>query len=93
MTGQSSGVTARVRNFKRRTDISVQFAPVHLQVSLNTGNFLVGETIIGGISTATYVVESYNRESYDNPYDVNEQIEIEADGILDFTESNPFGEY
>ena len=93
VTGQSSGVTARVRNFKRRTDISVQFAPVDLQVSLNTGNFSVGETVVGGISSASYVVESYNRESYDNPYDVNEEIETEADGILDFTESNPFGEY
>jgi hypothetical protein len=32
-------------------------------------------------------------ESYDNPYDVNEEIETEADSILDFSESNPFGEY
>ena len=93
ITGQSSGVTARVRNFKIRTDVSVQYPPVDVQVSLNTGNFSVGETVIGGISTATYVVESYNRESYDNPYDVNEEIETEADSILDFTESNPFGGY
>ena len=93
IVGQSSGVTARVRNFKRRTDISVGLPPIDLQVALNTGNFSVGETIVGGISSATYVIESYNRESYDNPYDVNEEIETEADGILDFTESNPFGDY
>jgi hypothetical protein len=93
IVGQSSGVTARVRNFKRRTDINVGLPPIDLQVALNTGNFSVGETIVGGISSATYVIESYNRESYDNPYDVNEEIETEADGILDFTESNPFGDY
>ena len=93
ITGQTSGVTARVRNFKRRTDISVQFAPVDLQVALNTGNFSVGETVVGGISSASYIIESYDRDSYDNPYDVNEEIETEADSILDFTESNPFGNY
>ena len=93
IVGQSSGVTARIRNFKRRTDISTLYPPIDVQVALNTGNFSVGETIVGGTSSATYVIESYNRESYDNPYDVNEEIETEADGILDFTESNPFGDY
>ena len=99
ITGQSSGVTARVRNFKRRTDINSQYPPVDVQVSLNTGNFYVGETVIGGISTATYVVESYDRESYDNLsdgknlYDSNKEIESEADDIIDFSESNPFGNY
>ena len=93
VTGQSSGITGRVRNFKIRTDLDPINPPTDLQVSLNTGNFSVGETVIGGTSSARYVVESYDRESYDNPYDVNEEIETEADGILDFTESNPFGEY
>ena len=93
ITGQSSGVTGRVRNFRERTDITQIRPPIDVQVSLNTGNFSVGETVIGGISSARYVVESYDRESYDNPYDVNEEIETEADGILDFTESNPFGGY
>ena len=93
ITGQSSGVTGRVRNFKERTDVTSVRPPIDVQVSLNTGNFSVGETVIGGISSARYVVESYDRESYDNPYDVNEEIETEADGILDFTESNPFGGY
>jgi hypothetical protein len=93
VTGQTSGITGRVRNFKIRTDLDSLNPPIDLQVSLNTGNFSAGETVIGGISSARYVVESYNRESYDNPYDVNEEIETEADGILDFTESNPFGGY
>lgn len=93
ITGQSSGVTARIRNYKKRTDISTIYPPVDIQVSLNTGNFSVGETVVGTISGATYIIESYNRQSYENPYDVNEEIEIEADTILDFSESNPFGVY
>ena len=64
-----------------------------MRVALNTGKFGLGEVIVGSISSARYVVKSYDTESYDNPYDVNEEIETEADNILDFTESNPFGNY
>ena len=64
-----------------------------LRVSLNTGKFSAGEIVVGSISSARYVVSDYDAESYDNPYDVNEEIETEADDILDFTESNPFGTY
>ena len=94
VTGQSSGTTGRVRDF--RTDISAipGVAPVtNLRVSLNTGKFNKGEIVVGSISSARYVVEDYSTDSYDNPYDVNEEIETEADDILDFTESNPFGSY
>ena len=93
ITGQSSGVKARIKDFKIRTDISTIYPPIEIQVYSNTGNFSVGEIIIGETSGATYLIESYNRESYENVYDSNEEIEIEADKILDFTESNPFGEY
>jgi len=93
ITGQTSGVTARVRNYTERTDISSLYPPVDLQISINTGNFNVGETVIGQDSGAIYVVESYDRETYNDYYDDNEKIETAADSILDFTESNPFGEY
>ena len=88
-----SGVTARVRNFRTRTDVNSLNPPVDVQVALNTGEFSVGETVVGGISSATYLVESYNRESHENTYDRNEEFETEGDSILDFTESNPFGDY
>ena len=52
-----------------------------------------GEILVGSISSARYVVKSHDLDSYDDPYDVNEEIQLEADNILDFTESNPFGEY
>ena len=91
--GQTSGVTARVRDFRRDTTFSTLDPTVNLRVSLNTGKFSAGEIIVGSISNSKYVVKSHDLESYDNPYDVNEEIETEADSILDFSESNPFGEY
>ena len=60
---------------------------------LNTGTFSPGEVVVGSISGALYTVQNYDRDSYDDPYDSNEEIEFEADSILDFTESNPFGDY
>jgi len=94
VTGQTSGTTARVRDFRTVTSTTPGVLPVtSLKVSLNTGTFNIGEVVVGSISSARYVVEDYDTESYDNPYDVNEEIELEADNILDFTESNPFGNY
>ena len=94
ITGETSGTTARVRDFRTTVSPFPGNPPVtNVRVSLNTGKFGVGEVIVGSISSARYVVSQYDDESYDNPYDVNEEIETEADGILDFTESNPFGNY
>ena len=94
VTGETSGTTARVKDFRTVTSTTPGVLPVtSLRVSLNTGKFNVGEIVVGSISSARYVVEDYDAESYDNPYDVNEEIELEADDILDFTESNPFGTY
>ena len=93
ITGQTTGVTAVVRDFRRDFATSTIDPPINLRVALNTGKFGLGEVIVGSISSARYVVKSYDTESYDNPYDVNEEIETEADNIIDFTESNPFGSY
>ena len=94
VTGETSGTTARVKDFRTVTSTTPGVLPVtNLRVSLNTGKFNTGEIVVGSISSARYVVEDYDAESYDNPYDVNEEIELEADDILDFTESNPFGTY
>ena len=94
VTGQTSGTTARVKDFKIIAPTEAGLLPTtNLRVALNTGKFNTGEVIVGSISSARYVVEDYDSESYDNPYDVNEEIETEADNIIDFTESNPFGSY
>ena len=93
VTGQTSGVTARVKDFKRRVDINPTYPPIELRVSLNSGSFYAGEAVVGGISSATYIVDSYSTDSFDDPYDANKDIETEGKGLLDFSERNPFGEY
>ncbi len=93
VTGSISGTTARVRNFKKRVDIDNVNPPVELQVSLNSGKFNSGEVIVGSISSARYVVESYSDDSFEEPFDSNKEIESEALNLLDFTENNPFGDY
>ena len=49
--------------------------------------------IVGSISSARYVVDSYTDDSFEEPFDSNKEIESEADTLLDFTEGNPFGDY
>ena len=98
VTGQSSGVTAVVRDFDSGVKVSAAgtvttIGETKLRVSLNTGQFFEGETIVGGSSTATYIVKTHDLDSHDQPSDSNEEIELEADSLLDFSESNPFGEY
>ena len=91
--GQTSGVVARVKDFKKRTDISPDNPPVELRVSLNSGAFSAGEVLVGSISSARYIVDSYDTDSFEDLFDANSDIETEADNLLDFTEGNPFGDY
>ena len=55
--------------------------------------FYPGEAIIGQTSGAIYSVSSYETMDLYDKYSENKQIEQEADLILDFSESNPFGVY
>jgi hypothetical protein len=93
VVGSTSGTQARVRNFTRRLDLSVINPPIELQVAINSGKFYPGEVLVGTISSSRYIIESYNTNNYEDSYDSNEKIQIEANTILDFSESNPFGEY
>ena len=89
VTGLRSGTTAQVRGF----EVSNEINPTRtLRVALNTGKFFTGETIVGSASSATYILTSYDDNSHDDPFDRNEEFEIAADSLLDFTETNPFGE-
>ena len=93
VTAEISGVTARVKDFKRRTDLSSTNPPIELRVSLNSGEFHAGDVLVGSISSARYIVDSYDNDSFDDQYDSNADIETEADNLIDFTEGNPFGDY
>ena len=94
ITGQTSGTVAIVKDFRTTTSPTPGIPPVtNLRISINNGTFYAGEVIVGSSSSARYIVQSHDTDTYNYSYDSNEQIESQADGILDFTESNPFGEY
>jgi len=93
ITGSLSGTTAEIKDINLRTDLDADNPPIDLYVGSNDGQFSAGEVITGSKSGASYILKSYDNDSYEESYDINEEIETEADGILDFTETNPFGEY
>ena len=81
VTGSISGSTARVLNWIADGG--------KLEVYRPDGDFVVGEQIVGAASSASYKLSS---ASYtETGFTANEEIEGEADNIIDFSEINPFG--
>ena len=86
VTGGTSNVTAEVKSFDSSTNTLI--------VINRSGTFTVPETITGGTSSASFTTASYNTINNTNSeFDINASIETTADGILDFTQGNPFGEF
>jgi len=83
VTGSTSGTTARVRKWD-----SIQN---ELEVSNVTGSFISGETVVGTASSASYQIRFVDTNINKDGYASNTEIEEEADLIIDFDESNPFG--
>ena len=81
VTGSSSGTTARVLNWVASTG--------SLEIYRADGDFVVGEQIVGAASSASYKLSSSSFP--ETGFMANEEIEGEADAIIDFTERNPFG--
>jgi hypothetical protein len=87
IVGSISGTRAFIKSWANQSGEKV------LKVSINTGRFYPGETVIGVASSAIYSVKSFQAYDLYDPYAENLQIEAAADQILDFSESNPFGNY
>jgi hypothetical protein len=85
VVGSISGTVARVKSWDKDTNI--------LEISINSGNFYPGELIVGVASSAIYSVKNHNMTTLYDKYEENDEIESEADLIIDFSESNPFGNY
>lgn len=88
--GSKSQTKARVKNWDYDTKI--------LKVSFISSDkvengFYPGEIITGQTSGAIYSLSYYEGMDLYDKYSENEEIEIAADLILDFSESNPFGTY
>jgi len=85
VTGSISGATARVKNWDTDTNI--------LRVGITSGSFYSGEVVTGAKSGAAYEINVSAANTVTDKYRQNEEFEVQADRILDFTESNPFGTY
>jgi hypothetical protein len=85
VTGSQSGVTAVVKSWNSITNV--------LQVGKITGSFILGENIVGTASSASHYLRSVNDvpSLSKDGYAANDEIEEEADNIIDFDETNPFG--
>lgn len=83
VVGSQSGVTARVRSWSATTNI--------LEVSNVTGQFISGENIVGTASSASYRLRTVDVFAVKDGFADNDEIENEANDIIDFDESNPFG--
>ena len=85
ITGESSRTTARVKEWIPASNT--------LKISYVDGTFTNGELIVGAASSATYAADFHTNDDTYDKYTDNDSIETEADLIVDFTESNPFGNY
>ena len=83
ITGSISGTTARVRSWSSVTNV--------LEVSKISGEFIAGETLVGTASSASRTLRSIEVFAVKDGYSDNENIEEEADSIIDFSDKNPFG--
>lgn len=66
-----------------------------LQLINLKGTFASGSAIKGATSNANFTLSSFNRQSFDavsDEFTNNLEIQTDANGIIDFTETNPFGE-
>ena len=86
VTGGTSNVTAEVKSFDSATR--------QLQIYNRSGIFTIPETVTGQTSGAAWTTASYNTLNNTNSeFDQNQFFETQADGILDFSQGNPFGEF
>lgn len=88
--GLTSNTSARVKSWDKYTkSLKVSFVNSD---EIGSG-FSLGEIVVGASSSARYSVKNYNTMDIDDKYSENNDIELEADNILDFSQSNPFGNY
>ena len=64
-----------------------------LRANDTSGTFVAGQSITGDTDGAVWTLTSYDDQALPTtPFADNLEFETEADSILDFSESNPFGE-
>ena len=84
VTGSESGARGRVKTWDAPNNT--------LKLGTTDGTFLAGDIAIGTTSGAKFTVDEIESAEFADKYDQSDTIESQADAILDFTESNPFGQ-
>ena len=90
IVGERSKTEARVKEWDQDTKI---LKISNVSIGSTQLGFFPGETIRGKDSGAEYPLQSFNQDDIYNEYTENDIFESEADDILDFSESNPFGTF
>ena len=88
--GQRSKTRAIVKNWDQDTGI---LSISNVGIGTTTLGFFKGEDIKGLTSGALFSVGIYDKDDSTDKYNEGDIFETEADAILDFTESNPFGTF
>tara|TARA_B100001758_G_scaffold214677_1_gene199899 strand:+ start:5320 stop:6726 length:1407 start_codon:yes stop_codon:yes gene_type:complete len=89
VNGSVSGTQARVKDWDFDTKI---LKVSNVGIGTTAKGFAPGEVVTGAASSAAYSVQSFILDDIYDEYASNDEIETEADLILDFTQSNPFGQ-
>ena len=84
VTGGTSGTTARVNSWDGTS--------LELTIKVVDGTFSGNELVIGQESGACYALRSQIVDDLVTPFADNDNIQTESNKILDFTDSNPFGD-
>jgi len=90
IVGERSKTEARVKEWDQDTRI---LKVSNVSIGSTQLGFFPGETIKGKDSGAEYPMLSFIQDDIYNEYTENDIFESEADDILDFSESNPFGTF
>lgn len=83
VTGTRTGTTGYVKDWDYTNRV--------LKLAVVDGTFARGESIVG--AAASYKVSTIQSNQFLDEYASNDDIESEADSFIDFSQSNPFGEY
>ena len=85
VTGSISNATGRVKTWNAPSNT--------LELGTTNGTFVSGDIITGADSSASYTVDFVESAEFADKYDKSDEIESEADAIIDFSENNPFGTF
>jgi hypothetical protein len=92
VTGSTSGIQARVKSWDYDTKL-LKVSFTNIGSNDNNFGFYPGELIVGAASSATYAISTVEQFDLYDKYGENKIIQTEANQIIDFSQSNPFGNY